>query len=404
MSRFGGIVDDDEDVAREREGTINSGSGLAEVKVCALPCRLFSGTYLVQIEATPTTPLVSQPAAQLQVLTKKQARGGRNKWTLFDLPASYRPIFGSTIVPIFRSIHGTLEPWASVRPADVQLVLAQCAPGEVAIPGGACVDLCQYRANDSRTNMARRAIEITQSTFEAEPFSGDANSIKAYVKHATTEVEIAGPASIKTAPMYWRHWGKGGEYRKGFLQSDLIIATFSQHVTETVLALPRNSPMPLCDDPPIGALLLASQAVQRALKCFETGEFRAPPNFFSAVNYGDHYELVKGRMKLINRATKFVATLRRWPSTTWVDIRTRAEAYLALDSLDDDDASRATTPEAGAEEDSDDDEDFIMASDGEPDAEVDSNNMDMAEDDGTQGFEPAVVASVQEDGIKVSEY
>ena len=49
--------------------------------------------------------------------------------------------------------------------------------------------------------------------------------------------------------------------RQGFMQTDLIIATFSQHLVETVHAICPNPPMELCNDAPVGALLLASQAV-----------------------------------------------------------------------------------------------------------------------------------------------
>ncbi|KAL1732579.1 hypothetical protein EV714DRAFT_206353, partial [Schizophyllum commune] len=313
------------------------------------------------IKTSSTTPLVSQPGAQAQHMTMKEARGGRDKWTLPDLPAEVREIFSNIFVPLSRSLQAPLDPWAGISVHHIQLVAQRCVKGLFVHPKGAVVGLTTYRCNDSRTNMARRAIEVVAETFEAEPFSGDIDMIKTYVEHATTHVEIAGPTKMKTAPMFWRHWGKGGENRHGFMQTDLIIATFSQHLVETVHAICPNPPMELCNDAPVGALLLASQAVHRALLCYATGEFVHPTKNFSATHWNDYYDLINGRSKLVKRATKYVPTLRKWPASTWADIRARAEAYLAIGQ--DDNASRAS--EADAQDDDSADEDILMESEGE---------------------------------------
>ncbi|KAL1754297.1 hypothetical protein FB107DRAFT_263478 [Schizophyllum commune] len=255
-----------------------------------------------------------------------------------------------------RAKQGTRLPWASVLIEDVQEALDIYAPGEKAVRGGPFVDLVTYRLNDSRTNMAKHAISVVQELFSDAPFFDDANLIKKYVEHA---LKVVGEGSKATSPMWWQHWGDDGKH-KGFLQSDLILATFSIHLAETVYALPADNPVPPCADPPIGALILAGQAVGHALKTFKTGTYKAPTSHFSASNYADYHTCEDGVFKLKRRATRYVRRLQGWSDETWADVRRRAQAFLDP-SITERPAESVATPESNVE----DDDDFDVESDDE---------------------------------------
>ncbi|KAL1659264.1 hypothetical protein EV122DRAFT_271418 [Schizophyllum commune] len=236
-----------------------------------------------------------------------------------------------------RAKQGTRLSWASVLIEDVQEALNIYAPGEKAVRGGPFVDLVTYRLNDSRTNMAKHAISV-------------------YVEHA---LKVVGEGSKATSPMWWQHWGDDGKH-KGFLPSDLILATLSIHLAETVYALPADNPVPPCSDPPIGALILAGQAVEHALKTFKTGTYKAPTSHFSASNYADYHTSEDGVFKLKRRATRYVRRLQGWSDETWADVRRRAQAFLDP-SITERPAESVATPESNVE----DDDNFDVESDDE---------------------------------------
>lgn len=165
-------------------------------------------------------------------------------------------------------------------------------------------------------------------------------------------------------------------YVQGFLPSDLILATLSIHLAETVYALPADNPVPPCSDPPIGALILAGQAVcdklsagsrthdllkvEHALKTFKTGTYKAPTSHFSASNYADYHTSEDGVFKLKRRATRYVRRLQGWSDETWADVRRRAQAFLDP-SITERPAESVATPESNVE----DDDNFDVESDDE---------------------------------------
>ncbi|TRM57976.1 hypothetical protein BD626DRAFT_411132, partial [Schizophyllum amplum] len=342
--------------------------------------------------------------------TKTAACSGVPKWTTAHLPDAYKLFFPRYFCPLLRSMHAARAPWASIHVEDVQAIFDAFEMEEVAEIGGVWMDLGQYRLNDSHTKLAKAAIVRVTELFDQDEFLGDdlvgrAERIRAYVEHAITEV---GVGKDKSAPMHWQRWGDG-THKTGFLQTDLILATFSIHLQETECTLPDDSAMPLRDHPrPVAKLIISAQAVQRALGFFSTGEFVAPKqknrkDDFSANNYGDYQERnEKGKLKSKNRATKWVKTLTNWTPATWERVVANAAAWLP-DTAQSKSVSAATTPaasEAESASDSDSDGSFIIQSDDEAFDDLgigadayDSMGVGDAVDEGT-GEHPSGYAAV----------
>lgn len=141
MVRMGGFAEDDEDDGQEREGILGRAKGeLSGVKVRALFLPLCPPLKIMQIAVPETTVLVKQEPIY-QAKTKKEARGGLNKWLTSHLPTAHQSTFRLRITPHMRAKQGTRLSWASVLIEDVQEALNIYAPGEKAVRGGPFVDL-----------------------------------------------------------------------------------------------------------------------------------------------------------------------------------------------------------------------------------------------------------------------
>ncbi|KAJ7233785.1 hypothetical protein C8J57DRAFT_1532101 [Mycena rebaudengoi] len=136
-----------------------------------------------------------------------------------------------------------------------------------------------------------------------------------------------------TMVFQWKIWG-GGVDKKGFLQSHLIVYTFTYHLS-TLATIPGGYTK--LEASPIGALLLSMQAVHRALQFWETGEYVNPqkfPSFFSIDNWGDTTTSsgIHKQGKVIQRATKFVPTVQGWDKGRWKELKEAAEEWVEIPS------------------------------------------------------------------------
>ncbi|KAF8335268.1 hypothetical protein F5887DRAFT_1079236 [Amanita rubescens] len=123
------------------------------------------------------------------------------------------------------------------------------------------------------------------------------------------------------------------------------------------------------DDKPVGALLLAMQAVQRALEqCQKTGQKiqdkdKSLPDF-SKQNYGDQHERDKNKkagsaLIRIRRATIFSETLKKMGQEKWAKIFEEARKYLPEKKRERAASSAATLVDNG-DSIEDPDADFVM--------------------------------------------
>lgn len=152
---------------------------------------------------------------------------------------------------------------------------------------------------------------------------------------------------------------------------------------------------------PAGALLLAIQAVERALGMYLTGSLvidTASTGHFSVENWGDKWERsVSGKPRRIRRATRFFQMVKDFDDTTWKKI------LDPVKELVDDSASKrkrrtekttAMSSSAGKGVDFEDDGQAVLESDVEEDA--DSQNGGLCHD-ANQTDTPSIVQGLNRD-------
>ncbi|KAJ6629705.1 hypothetical protein B0H10DRAFT_1939676 [Mycena sp. CBHHK59/15] len=325
----------------------------------------------------PTTPLIAIQVVAPRPPTRREQRGGTNKWTLKHLPAGTSSEFTDEVVPLARELVGTLAPWVGLTVKKIQDIVDRVygeGKHEVA-PDSAWVGLIGYRLSDWRSGIATQAIKAIDALIDTYEDDSDddieagSNDIEAGsdpsvippaadAAPAVAEDAVApagAPKALKfafntpegiaafikwalqshaesgTMAFHWKTWGNGVD-KKGFLQSHLIVYTFAYHLA-CLAAIPGGYPR--LDSPPIGALLLSAQAVHRALQFWQTGEYVNPQktsSHFSIDNWGDTVINATGhvekRGKLVRRATKFFGSLQKWDEARWKELKAAAAQWV----------------------------------------------------------------------------
>ncbi|KAJ7461418.1 hypothetical protein FB451DRAFT_1497055 [Mycena latifolia] len=323
-------------------------------------------------------PITIQVVARV---SRKQQRGGTAKWTLKHLPEDTAAEFTNEVVPLARELAGTVAPWAGLTVKQIQGIVDKVyGPGVHKVtPDGAWAGLIGYRLSDWRSGIgtqATKGIDALVASYEeemeeeAEVVSDSEAPMPAAVSDDTTSATAADatdtpadagdvvpaeaakplkfafdtPAGIAafitwalqshaesgTMAFHWKTWGNGKD-KSGFLQSHLIVYTFAYHMS-CLAAVPGGYKR--LDAPPIGALLLSVQAVQRALQFWQTGVYVNPQktaNHFSIDNWGDSV-ITSGQKKdkLVRRATKFMASVQKWDEDRWVELKAAASEWVEL--------------------------------------------------------------------------
>ncbi|KAF8164109.1 hypothetical protein K438DRAFT_1858133 [Mycena galopus ATCC 62051] len=131
----------------------------------------------------------------------------------------------------------------------------------------------------------------------------------------------------RTKGFHWREWDDDEGKHSGFFQSSLILFTYAYHLA---LLEGRHEP----EEPALGALILASQAMERELGHWKTGVYVAPgkkqKDQFSFDQWGDCVETATATTpKRCNpRATRFVPSLKKWTEEQWEQVNTAAAKYM----------------------------------------------------------------------------
>ncbi|KAF8799804.1 hypothetical protein BYT27DRAFT_7221912 [Phlegmacium glaucopus] len=283
LVQFGGMVGDDEDDEVERSVVVNDKGS-----------KRGPSHYIEVVSSTPRT--------------QREARGGSGKkWKLEHLPKGTSDVFTNQLVPLAKSLAGSLSPWEGLSKEQVQgLVDKIYGPAQHTVQD-ALIDpwgpLISYRLNNWRNGFGTKAAE----------------GLKRYIK-------------IDQAEFFNNHqviadWGR--------LQNPLVLYTLAlAHFAEW-----EDVPDPERlneDEKPYGAFILALQAVQHALKAWTTGEYveaRGSANHFSADNYGDRTERKsdKGRTVnvLVRRATQYMPTVKALSKDHWDAIFAEISNILA---------------------------------------------------------------------------
>ncbi|KAJ7618620.1 hypothetical protein FB45DRAFT_169729 [Roridomyces roridus] len=149
-----------------------------------------------------------------------------------------------------------------------------------------------------------------------------------------------------------------------------IVYTFSQHLDQVVDQVPAAYADLNAGACPIGALLLSIQAAQRSMELWKTGELVIPKRpdtsgQFSFDNYGDKRTREGGIVKLVRRASKYLATVNNWDDNCWEVLYAEAAHWKGHGKKKSGRTSAAATPTASEAEtvEQDEDGDLIILSD-----------------------------------------
>ncbi|KAJ7166622.1 hypothetical protein C8R46DRAFT_899575, partial [Mycena filopes] len=263
--------------------------------------------------------------------TRKQLRGGSDKWRLEHLPAGTASEFTDEVVPLARELAGTLAPWVGLSVKQVQELVDRVYGDGVheVTADGPWFGLIGYRLSDWRAGLASRGVKGINTMIEAYCESDEEDQddleppIAAFVAWALGVHEGSG-----TMAFHWKSWVDSGKKKKGFFQSDLILYVFAYHLASLATIPGAYGRL---EAEPIGALLLSVQAVQRALQFYRTGEYinsKKTTDHFRIDQWGDTTTQVGRRTQLVRRATKFMATVEKWDAARWTEIKVAAQEWV----------------------------------------------------------------------------
>ncbi|KAJ7278448.1 hypothetical protein C8J57DRAFT_1713271 [Mycena rebaudengoi] len=133
-----------------------------------------------------------------------------------------------------------------------------------------------------------------------------------------------------TSPFHWKQWSDG-VLKDGLFEGELIVYTFTAHLTAISCISPRYSTHPT-PPPPIGALILCIQAAERALRAWSTGTqvlLNKVSNHSSKDNWGDTTKERNGKHVKDRCATKYVDTIiRAFNDAQWAAIHDTAGQWV----------------------------------------------------------------------------
>ncbi|KAF8799163.1 hypothetical protein BYT27DRAFT_7071855, partial [Phlegmacium glaucopus] len=358
MVRYGGLFEDEEDDEIERVAIHNlkdvpkGGSGKK-----TLP-------NLIKITD-------SKPKAQP---TKKTIRNGAKKWRLDHLPPGTDQAFTKYVVPLMKAKAGELEhPWAELSILQIQDMVNKVfgADTHAVVNEDVWCGLITYRMSNWRNIFGSTAASAVKTYIESNPenmFVNGADDIAEFVQ-LYTEVQGKPP----TVPFHWREWQVSDDetpIKKGRFQNQLIMYTLAHAHFADFDDVPATEKLNI---KPVGALILAIQAVEHAFKSWTTGTYvkdSSPKGYFSADNYGDKIEKVTGkdgRTKHVNnrRATQYVSTITAFKDHHWESILDTVRNILGEDGKKRK-RSKSLSSRASSEFDLDEvdaEEDYILVSD-----------------------------------------
>ncbi|KAJ7255000.1 hypothetical protein B0H12DRAFT_1233262 [Mycena haematopus] len=333
----------------------------------------------------PAAPPLAIKAIASKEPTRKALRDGAAKWGLKHLPHGTSDEFTSEVVPLVRDLAGTLPPWTNPNIEQLQRIVDQVFPDSkyTVTKTSPWYGLIGYRLNDWRNKFATQALQALELLIEGSNTKANAgdeieedlsdsdnqdgpddatlpaeNELEPNADEAVLTADNADKADPEPAPRkftfdtpegiaefvewalqshkngtkayQWKTWGNGVD-KKGFLQSHLICYTFACHLS-CIAAVPGG--YKASKAPPVGALLLSMQAVERALQLWKTGEYINPHNtssHFSVENWGDYAgaaDKKSGARPLVLRATRYLKSVTNWGKERWEEVTTASAKFV----------------------------------------------------------------------------
>ncbi|KAG6874333.1 hypothetical protein C0992_007887, partial [Termitomyces sp. T32_za158] len=205
------------------------------------------------------------------VVTLTELRGGKKKWNLNHLPSGTSSQFTSMVIPLVKEKAGTLAPWATLSTPELQSIIdAVYKRGTYVVKSGdVWHGLVSYRLQSWRNGFATAACNIVKEFFEDKDNRDLFDTAEARCLAVQWWLDWKGEEGKETAPYLFRKCvdGEDGSRRKrGFCESSFIVHTFARaHLSFVRPPEPQGA----IKNMPIGALILALQAVEHALKEYE---------------------------------------------------------------------------------------------------------------------------------------
>ncbi|KAJ7249897.1 hypothetical protein C8J57DRAFT_1079295 [Mycena rebaudengoi] len=268
--------------------------------------------------------------------TNKERRDGRPKWGAEDLPAGMAPQFKDDVTPLVRELMGFQhDPWEPFADEQVAGILDMVyGPGKYDLKDPVWHSLISYRLSDWRGSFGHQANKGLQLLIDSAMAEPDDDS--------DDEPDLP----------------------QGLFEADLIVYTFAAHLT-AISSIPSKYVSPEDPNPPIGAMILSIQAVERALRAWSTGKLvlgKKTSDHFSKDNWGDTIKHVNGNRIKDKRATKYVPTLLAFKNSQWARIYEAASEYVEKKKKTG--SSRSSSMDASmADIQSDEDDDFVLMAD-----------------------------------------
>ncbi|KAM6491820.1 hypothetical protein JOM56_012679 [Amanita muscaria] len=327
MVKFGGIIDDNEldDVERD---AIKARSDLMPRKAGMKKER----KKLIKVEENP----IFQPK------TLKESRGGADKWTEQHLPPDAKAAYKDSVVPLAKKRAGNLDPWAMLSTKDVQEIVDKVyGVGKFKVhDDDVFVGLTNSRLHGWRNGFAQAALN-TIELFIAKNELNTKELVTDQIELYLDNIVVCPDTDQRMYAYQWDEWdGENDTTNFGFLKNEFILRTFAIAHLANIPGLDSFE-----EDKPVGALLLAMQAVGRALELWRDGvdpikqakETNRKIKPFSTENYGDKKtESRKDGLvqQEINRvATFFLNTIKqKFDEKYWEELLDTARAFPEVKS------------------------------------------------------------------------
>ncbi|KAM6496627.1 hypothetical protein JOM56_007100 [Amanita muscaria] len=326
MVKFGGIIDDNE---------------LDDVECDAIKARsdLMPGKTGIKKERKKMIKI--EEIDVIQPKTLKESRGGADKWTEHHLPSDAKADFKDMVVPLAKKRAGNLEPWATLSTKDVQEIVDEVyGAGKFHVhDDDVFVGLTNSRLHGWRNGFAQAAL----NTIDLFITKNELNTKELIAEQIGLHLEKIVVCAETDQCMYayqWAEWDSEQNIRMGFLKNNMILRMFGiAHLASIGTGLDNFE-----EEKPIGALLLAMQAVGRAFELWqdaggvdpikEAKEANRKIKPFLTDNFGDKKTEIRKNglvQQDINRvATFFVPTIKqKFDEKYWEEILDGARVYAS---------------------------------------------------------------------------
>ncbi|KAH9886282.1 hypothetical protein C8Q73DRAFT_658547, partial [Cubamyces lactineus] len=250
---------------------------------------------------------------------------GRVRWTTNDLDASMRRQFQHELIPLTRVHLSTLPPWHTLTLGERQDLFMRVFPRSAHVVQE---NDTNSRVTEWHGKFASAALVVLNNHFIKERMLEPEQRIR-YV-----EEQLGTSVAAMKAPFMWRKWRNDGK-KQGSFGSHLILKTFG------VVHIPVVESVPLElrdlngseDIRPCGALILATLAVERALRVWSTGHkviAMGQPGYFSSDNWNDRPVIVssKGTVKAVTKVAELFKRAQNLEETRWCELIDDARKFF----------------------------------------------------------------------------